>query len=136
MRKLFADLKSANGFAGLGAANFAVKAAKFVNELNAIHPFVEGNGRANRAFLQIMAARAGHELDLALIVPKAWNAASVDGFEHGADTAMIDIITAAVVGPYRASPSPPLKDDFGVDPPSRKAPTKRLLVRGKSRDGR
>lgn len=43
---------------------FAAAAADFLGELNAIHPFREGNGRVQLAFLHLVALRAGHPLDL------------------------------------------------------------------------
>jgi cell filamentation protein len=48
-----------NGFAGRGA--------HFLAELNAIHAFREGNGRAQLTFFALLADRAGHPLDF----PKA-----------------------------------------------------------------
>ena len=38
-------------------------------ELNAIHPFREGNGRAQLSFLVLLADHAGHPLDSARVVP-------------------------------------------------------------------
>lgn len=34
-----------------------------LSEINAIHPFREGNGRAQRAFLRQLARQAGYDLD-------------------------------------------------------------------------
>ncbi len=62
MRRLFGGLAKQRRFRGLDAATFAKKAAHFLAELNAIHPFREGNGRAQLAFLTVMADRAGHLL--------------------------------------------------------------------------
>ena len=45
IRRLFADLARQKNLSGLDAASFADKAAHFLAELNAIHPFREGNGR-------------------------------------------------------------------------------------------
>lgn len=45
MRQLFARLRRARFLEGLPAAEFASKAAHFLADLNAIHPFREGNGR-------------------------------------------------------------------------------------------
>lgn len=38
-------------------------AGHFLAELNAIHPFREGNGRTLLAFLTILADKAGHQID-------------------------------------------------------------------------
>jgi cell filamentation protein len=51
----------------LGGAHFDVfvaEAASFLAELNAIHPFREGNGRSQLSFLHLVAIRAGHPLAL------------------------------------------------------------------------
>src|ERR1700730_15950931 len=45
---------------GVGAAEFAERAAHFLAEVNAIQPFREGNGRTQLSFLKILAQRAGH----------------------------------------------------------------------------
>lgn len=51
----------------IGAADLpqlATAAADFLADLNAIHPFREGNGRSQLAFLHLLGARGGHFLDL------------------------------------------------------------------------
>lgn len=42
---------------------FAEGAAWFLSELNALHPFREGNGRIQLVFLTMLARNAGYELD-------------------------------------------------------------------------
>jgi cell filamentation protein len=62
MKRLFADLKKREFLRGLGVGEFAEGAAYFLAEVNAIHPFREGNGRTQLSFLQILAERAGHSI--------------------------------------------------------------------------
>ena len=62
MKRLFADLKKREFLRGLGVGEFAEGAAHFLAEVNAIHPFREGNGRTQLSFLQILAERAGHSI--------------------------------------------------------------------------
>ena len=83
MEQRFAVIKAENGLKGLDRQAFANLAAEHACELNAIHPFREGNGRTLRAFLEALARKAGHALDLRLIDPKAWNEASIDSFRRG-----------------------------------------------------
>jgi cell filamentation protein len=64
MKKLFKYLVDAEHFKGLSPQKFASKAAHFLAELNAIHPFREGNGRSQLSFLILLAEKAGHPLDL------------------------------------------------------------------------
>lgn len=82
MQKLFGDLAEADFFTELRVEDFSSAAAHFLAELNAIHPFREGNGRTQNAFLGLLAARAGHRLDFALLDPAAFVAAMIASF-HG-----------------------------------------------------
>jgi cell filamentation protein len=51
----FAAIKAENNLCGLSRLQFAARAAEHISELNAIHCFLEGNGRTQRAFLEILA---------------------------------------------------------------------------------
>jgi cell filamentation protein len=48
--KLFDGLTADNELSGLDRTQFAEKSAAFIAELNAIHPFREGNGRTQLSF--------------------------------------------------------------------------------------
>jgi cell filamentation protein len=50
MRRLFANLSTRKHFRKLNAAAFSESAAHFLADLNAIHPFREGNGRTQLSF--------------------------------------------------------------------------------------
>jgi cell filamentation protein len=80
MRKLFGGLRDSRYFRGLTPYEFAEKAAHFLTELNAIHPFREGNGRAQLALLTLLAEHAGHPLALNNLDPKAMLTAMVTSF--------------------------------------------------------
>ena len=54
--KQFATLRRRRFLQGLSAAAFARGAAELVNEINAAHPFIEGNGRTQRVWLRALAA--------------------------------------------------------------------------------
>lgn len=62
-RRIFGILNQENDFVGLDREAFVKKIAWLSSELNALHPFRDGNGRAIRAFLVLLAAHAGFELD-------------------------------------------------------------------------
>jgi cell filamentation protein len=64
MRKLFGELRDSNYYRELAPKTFAESVAHFLSELNAIHPFREGNGRTQLALLTLLAERAGHPLAL------------------------------------------------------------------------
>ncbi len=80
MRRLFEGLAKAKRLRGLDTDAFAKQAAHFLTELNAIHPFREGNGRAQTTFLLILARQAGHPLDLERLHPPAMLNAAITGF--------------------------------------------------------
>ena len=80
MRALFADLRAKNLLRGRAPEAFAVGAAEFLATLNAIHPFREGNGRAQMLFLALAADGAGHPLDLDLLEPAPFLDAMVRSF--------------------------------------------------------
>jgi cell filamentation protein len=68
-----------------------------VNEINAVHPFIEGNGRTSREFLKDLAAHAGHPIDMARFDRASWYAAAARGFEAGDHAPMRDCIRAALI---------------------------------------
>lgn len=94
----FDDLAARRHLLGLDAGAFAAGAAHHLSELNAIHPFREGNGRAMRLHLKHLAARAGHDLDVRRVPAAEWIAASVEGF-GGDERRMAEVIRAALVPP-------------------------------------
>jgi cell filamentation protein len=79
--KLFADLKAGNYLADLPANEFAEHAAHFLAELNAIHAFREGNGRAQLTFFALLADRAGQALDFEKFDPGATLKAMIASFD-------------------------------------------------------
>lgn len=60
--RLFNELRNEYFLRGLGKPALARRLAHYAGELNAVHPFRDGNGRAIRIFLQQLAANAGHDL--------------------------------------------------------------------------
>jgi cell filamentation protein, protein adenylyltransferase len=88
MATLFSSLSKRGFFGGLANDAFAREAARFLATLNAIHPFREGNGRAQTAFLVLLADHGGHPLDLARLHPKAFMAAIVESFQS-TDAALV-----------------------------------------------
>jgi len=80
MTKLFGSLAAQKHFKGTTAKDFSGKAAHFLAELNAIHPFREGNGRTQLTFLTLLADAAGHALDIERLDPEAVMAAMIGSF--------------------------------------------------------
>lgn len=65
--EIFLKLKQDNYLCDLGEDNFCTRLAVFYGDINALHPFREGNGRAQRLFVEELARRAKHPLDLTRI---------------------------------------------------------------------
>jgi cell filamentation protein len=99
MEQRFAVIRAENSLRGLSRAEFVARAAEHICELNAIHPFRDGNGRTQRAFLEALAARVGHPLRLERIDPRAWNEASIRSFQAGDYEPMRQVIELAIREP-------------------------------------
>ena len=67
MDRLFADLRAGPCLDPRDVEIFVAAAAHFLGELNAIHPFREGNGRSQLAFLHLVGLRAGHPFDFSKV---------------------------------------------------------------------
>jgi cell filamentation protein len=80
MDDLFVQLKNAAFLPSVAPVTFVPAAARFIAELNAIHPFREGNGRTQLAFLFLLGERAELPLDMTRIEPKPMMAAMVESF--------------------------------------------------------
>ena len=63
LQQILARLATENHLAGLDAEMFANRAAYFLSELNAAHPFREGNGRTQREFIRELGLKVGHYID-------------------------------------------------------------------------
>jgi cell filamentation protein len=65
LEELLGKLCEEKFLAGLERKNFAARAAYYLGEINAIHPFREGNGRTQREFIRQLAVQADHSLSWA-----------------------------------------------------------------------
>lgn len=80
MERIFGELRQNAFFASRRYDDFATGAAAFLGELNAIHPFREGNGRAQLSFFFLLANKAGHQVDLGRVRTQPFLAAMVASF--------------------------------------------------------
>ncbi len=87
LKRVFKELKDQVCLRGLDPAQFAVEAAHFLTELNAIHPFRDGNGRSQLAFLALLSVQAGHPLHLERLHPSSFLAAMIASF-YGREDAL------------------------------------------------
>ena len=63
LNRIFGELKEENYLKNLPRDVMIKRLAHFLAELNALHPFREGNGRTVREFARQLMANAGYELD-------------------------------------------------------------------------
>ena len=65
--EIFGKLAEENWLRNLGRESFIDRLAHYLGDVNALHPFRDGNGRAQRAFFAQLAADADYQLDWQLI---------------------------------------------------------------------
>jgi cell filamentation protein len=80
LRDLFRGLARNDYLRGRSAEAFAEGAAAFLAYLNAIHPFREGNGRAQLAFMALLSEQAGYHLAYEGMDPTAMLQAMIRSF--------------------------------------------------------
>lgn len=80
MNQLFKKLELPALKRGASAADFLDAAADFLAELNAIHPFREGNGRSQLAFMHLLSRHAGHPLNLDRVDAETFMPAMIASF--------------------------------------------------------
>ena len=76
------ELKNENFLSGLDKNAMISRLAYYIGEINTIHPFREGNGRTQRAFIRELAARNGLHLAFDKVTPKEMVEASNGTFNH------------------------------------------------------
>jgi cell filamentation protein len=100
----FIESYSAGVFAELGAENylrkpsgggFVGRLAHYYAEINAIHPFRDGNGRTQRAFLGQLARDAGWRIAWSELDRERNDAASAAGL-HGDERPLLDLLGCLV----------------------------------------
>lgn len=79
LRKMLSDKKV------IDSEDIAKQLAYFFSEINALHPFREGNGRAQREFIRVCALSLGYDFDLRKTTPAEMLEASKASFlcEYG-----------------------------------------------------
>lgn len=92
---VFVRLEKENYLKGLPKEQFCHKAAELFGDINALHPFREGNGRTQREFIYHLAKNAGYELDLNKADKDRYMTASIESMTTGSqkmESLMNDLI--------------------------------------------
>jgi cell filamentation protein len=80
---------------GHAADEFARRAAYYLGELNAIHPFREGNGRTQRELVRQLAAEAGYRINWGRVTGEQMYGASIESHNLGNNAAFAKLIALA-----------------------------------------
>lgn len=98
--EMFGQLAREGYLRELPRDQFADRLTHFYVEINAVHPFRDGNGRAQRAFLRQLALDAGHTLAWDRLDRTALIHASQRSFQ-GEDLPMRDLLDRVLDPPDR-----------------------------------
>ncbi|ADW67737.1 filamentation induced by cAMP protein Fic [Granulicella tundricola MP5ACTX9] len=93
----FGKLAREKLLSGLTVDAFADRAAFYLGEINAIHPFREGNGRTQREFIRQLAVRAGHTISWAGFTQQEMIDASIKSHVGGENEALAEILRRALM---------------------------------------
>lgn len=80
--RIFKELADENYLLIYRDDELAYKMAYYLSELNAVHPFREGNGRTQRLFMEIIAYKAGYHLDFSNVTDTEMIEASYESFNR------------------------------------------------------
>ena len=106
LEEMLAKLKTEGFLKGLTPVAFAARAAFYLGEVNAIHPFREGNGRTQREFLRQLALQAGHPLSWAGFTHHEMVDASILSHLQGDNSQLVAILLRALYSTREKEPRP------------------------------
>jgi cell filamentation protein len=95
--RIFAVLRRKNFLRGLPLPDLLQSLAWLIGEVNALHPFREGNGRAIRAYLRALLLQRGYRLRFEQLAPAEWLQASIR--VHVGDLAAMKELLTRIVEP-------------------------------------
>jgi len=81
LRRIFEELAAEQRLRGLGKKRFVARCAYYLGEINAVHPFREGNGRAQREFVRELALETGYAINWVGVTQAEMGAASLRSFQ-------------------------------------------------------
>ncbi len=80
-KAVFDELAKEKYLSGIGKADFCARAAHYLGEINALHPFREGNGRAQREFISQLAYKNRYYIEWKNISQDEMVQASIESFK-------------------------------------------------------
>jgi cell filamentation protein len=97
LQKLAADLAREEHLSQLPLEAFCRRGAYYFGELNAIHPFRDGNGRSQREFVRQLAARNGFRVRWSRVDRPQMTAASRLSFQSADNSGFEEILRSCCV---------------------------------------
>jgi cell filamentation protein len=94
--KIFCAIERTAWFVGLNKPELVVAIAEAYGDLNVIHPFREGNGRAQRILFEQIIINAGFAVDWWQVKDEAWIPANVDAV--ACDYRGLEVIFESCIG--------------------------------------
>lgn len=82
---------------GLDQERFVERTAFYLNQLNATHPFRDGNGRTQREFVRELGIHAGHKLRWAAVTQFEMYNASKLSMATGNPAGLVSVLRKALV---------------------------------------
>jgi cell filamentation protein len=92
----FVNLAEEDFLRGLDSSHLADRAGYCLGEINAAHPFREGNGRTQREFIRQLCLRAGFPVDWNAVSPDEMMAASQESSRSGNNSGLAGVILKAM----------------------------------------
>jgi cell filamentation protein len=102
LSKVFGELANEHFLEGLPRKQFAGKVAALLSDINRVHPFREGNGRAQRQFVRQLAESLGYKLHFEVVSKERLVQASI--FSANGDMAMMGRLTDEITDTERIQP--------------------------------
>ncbi|OCX75552.1 Fic/DOC family protein [Acidithiobacillus thiooxidans] len=108
--KLFREMGNEDWLKGINRREFADRAGHYLGEINVLHPFREGNGRAQRYFMAQVGEWSGHKISWQRVSAEQNIAASIAAY-NGDSNPLADLIISAMPPVQRARSI--RRDDLG-----------------------
>ncbi|MDL2248643.1 Fic family protein [Tyzzerella sp. OttesenSCG-928-J15] len=93
---IFGKLKKEQYLENTDPDEMPERLAYYLGELNALHPFREGNGRTQREFINTLAQHNGYEIDFSKISQEQMLSASIDSFRTADNKMFTELLSNAM----------------------------------------
>jgi len=110
---IFSKLKGENFLFGKSADEMPERLTYYLSEINVLHPFREGNGRTQRAFIEYLAQSAGYDVDFSNVAPEEMIEASVLSFDK--DLGMMKAMLERIISPITFQEQQAFRNKIGID---------------------